>query len=215
MLGPDELLTTTRAVRRKLDLERPVPLEVVRECIEIAVQAPTGSNLQEWSFVVVTDPELRAAIGAVYRRAWDAYSKRAVDQLETRGDEHGAGWRAGQERVMRSAEYLAQNMARVPVLVIPCVQGRADRMPAVIQASLWGSILPATWSFMLAARARGLGTVLTTLHLVAERDVAELVGIPFKEVMQAALVPVAYVRDDPFKPGPRRPLDELVHVDRW
>ena len=214
-LAPDVLLSTTRSVRRRLDLDRPVPLELVRECIEVAVQAPTGSNLQEWAFVVVTDPEVRAGIGTVYARAWDVYKRRAMDLLEARSAELGPAWRRGQDRVMRSAQYLADNLGRVPVLVIPCVQGRSDRLPAVLQATQWGSILPATWSFMLAARARGLGSVLTTLHLIAERDVAELVGIPFKEVMQAALVPVAYVRGNPFKPGPRRPLDGVVHVDRW
>jgi nitroreductase len=212
-LTPDEVLTTTRAVRRKLDLSRPVPREVIEECLEIAQQAPTGSNRQGWRFVVVTDPEKRRILGDCYKRGWQIY----------RGSGQGAGNEPvgdpGRAAVMRrigaSSAYLADHMGDVPVLVVPCIQGRTENAPIVGQAAQWGSILPATWSFMLAARARGLGTAWTTLHLYFEREAADALGIPFDQYMQAALVPVAYVLDDPFHPGPREPLDTMVSWNGW
>ena len=218
VLSPDELLTTTRAVRKRLDLERPVPLEVVRECLEIATQAPTGSNAQGWHFVVVSDPEKRRAIGELYAKAFAMYrtSPFSAHAREREGPE----WQQRQmDRVIGSAEYLAENLGRVPVQLIPCVEGRTDQatgpMAVLAQASLFGSILPAVWSFMLAARARGLGTAWTTLHLFYEKEVAELLGIPYETVMQTALVPVAYTRGSDFKPARRKPLDPILHVDGW
>jgi len=217
-LGPDELLSTTRAVRRSLDLERPVDLALVRECLELALQAPSGSNAQGWHFVVVTDPGKRRRIGELYQQAFDAYrsmpfSAHALAE-QAQGEE-----RPVMEGVMRSAEALAANLARVPVHLIPCLLGRTDQatgpMAQLAQASLFGSILPATWSFMLAARARGLGTAWTTLHLVHEKEIAGLLGIPYEQVMQVALIPVAHVKGEPFRRARRRPLDSLLHVDRW
>jgi nitroreductase len=217
-LGPDELLATTRAVRRSLDLERPVDLALIRECLELALQAPSGSNAQGWHFVVVTDPGKRRRIGELYQQAFDAYrsmpfSAHALAE-QAQGEE-----RPVMEGVMRSAEALAANLSRVPVHLIPCVLGRTDQatgtMGHLAQASLFGSILPATWSFMLAARARGLGTAWTTLHLVHEKEIAGLLGIPFERVMQVALIPVAHVKGEPFRRARRRPLDSLLHVDRW
>lgn len=217
-LGPDELLSTTRAVRRSLDLERPVDLALVRECLELALQAPSGSNAQGWHFVVVADPGKRRRIGELYQQAFDAYrsmpfSARALAE-QAQGEE-----RPLMEGVMRSAEALAANLARVPVHLVPCVLGRTDQatgpMAQLAQASLFGSILPATWSFMLAARARGLGTAWTTLHLVHEKEIAGLLGIPYEQVMQVALIPVAHVKGEPFRRARRRPLDSLLHVDRW
>jgi nitroreductase len=217
-LGPDELLATTRAVRRSLDLERPVDLALVRECLELALQAPSGSNAQGWHFVVVTDPGKRRRIGELYQQAFDAYrsmpfSAHALAE-QAQGEE-----RPVMEGVMHSAEALAANLARVPVHLIPCLLGRTDQATGALahlaQASLFGSILPATWSFMLAARARGLGTAWTTLHLVHEKEIAGLLGIPFEQVMQVALIPVAHVKGEPFRRARRRPLDSLLHVDHW
>jgi nitroreductase len=217
-LGPDELLGTTRAVRRSLDLERPVELALVRQCLELALQAPSGSNAQGWHFVVVTDPGKRRRIGELYQQAFDAYrsmpfSAHALAE-QAQGEE-----RPVMQGVMRSAEALAANLARVPVHLIPCVRGRTDQargtMGHLAQASLFGSILPATWSFMLAARARGLGTAWTTLHLVHEKEIAGLLGIPFEQVMQVALIPVAHVKGEPFRRARRRPLDSLLHLDGW
>jgi nitroreductase len=212
-LDPDKLLTTTRAVRRRLDFERPVPLEVIRECLEVAVQAPSGSNAQGWHWVVVADEAKRAALGEIYARAFALY--RASPQYAGRVITGDPAREATQQRVAASAEYLAENMGRVPVLVIPCISGRVDGAPALGSASVWGSLLPATWSFCLAARARGLGTSWTTLHLMFEREAADVLGIPFDEVAQGALLPVAYTKGTDFRPAPRVPLDGIVHVDGW
>jgi nitroreductase len=211
-LDPDALLTTTRSVRLRLDLERPVDRSLIEECLTIAQQAPTGGNQQHWSFVVVTDPEKRRALGELYKRGWDVY-RRAV--AERQANERPAVPRRDQLRVFRSAQYLADHMGQVPVLVIPCIAGRLDNPTTEQQAGQWGSILPATWSFMLAARARGLGTCWTTLHLAHEREAADLLGIPYDDIMQAAMIPVAHTIGTEFHSGPRRPLDSLVHWDTW
>ena len=209
-LSPDELLTTTRAVRRRLDLDRPVDLAVVRECLTIALQAPSGSNTQRWHWVVITDAEQRARVGEVYGRACRAYldSDGAAGKLFA-GDPSRA---TVQQRVGRSVEYLADRMGSVPVLVIPCLT--APQLGGGNQAGLWASILPAAWSYMLAARARGLGTAWTTLHLNHEQEVADILGLP-SDVRQAALIPTAYTVGTDFKPAARQPLDEVLHVDRW
>ena len=208
-LTTDELLATTRAVRKRLDLERPVPLEVVRECIELATQAPTGSNRQGWHFVVVTDAEKRAKLGEIYARGFDVYRNMPG------ADYDDPGRAATQDRVRSSAEYLAEVMGQAPVLLVPCIEGRSDNQPNAWASGLLGSIIPAAWSFCLAARARGLGTSWTTLHLLFEQEAAELLGIPYETVSQTALIPVAYTKGTDFKPGPRVDLDSVLHVDRW
>ena len=204
-LTPDELLATTRSVRRRLDLTRPVEREVLEECLRLAQQAPTAGYAQNWHFVVVTDPERRAALGELWRSVARPYVQRRAAA-------------AAADRVARISDavrYLADHIHEVPVHLIPCVEGRTDHAPVVAQASRWGSIIPAAWSFMLAARARGLGSVWTTFHLRHEREAAELLGIPFDEVMQAALIPVAYTVGTDFRPAARAPLDTMVHWDRW
>lgn len=210
-LTPDQLLSTTRSVRKRLDFSRPVEPEILRECLELAVQAPTGSNSQGWHFVIVTDPEKRFAIAEFYRQSFARYRQnppagRAADD-SPRGQT--------QKRVTDSADYLAAHLHEVPVFVIPCLRGRLDGLPSNVQAGAWGSILPAVWSFMLAARARGLGTVWTTLHLPYERETAEILGIPYDKFMQAALIPVAYTLGTDFKPAPREPLDSILHWNNW
>lgn len=217
-LDPDQLLTTTRAVRKRLDLERPVPLALVKECLEVALQAPTGSNAQGWHFVVVSDAEKRRALAEIYRKAWAVYRTMPFAAHHVHADD--PSMKPVQERVIESAQYLADNLERVPVHVIPCVTGRFEAVPApmavLAQASAYGSILPATWSFMLAARARGLGTSWTTLHLWHEQEAAELLGIPHTSVTQCALIPLAYVKAGTgFRPGPRKPLAGVLHVDGW
>jgi nitroreductase len=205
-LTSDELLSTTRAVRRRLDLTRPVEREVLEECLRLAQQAPTASYAQNWHFVVVTDAGRRAALGELWRDVAGPYL------------EHRAAAAAADPRVARIGEgvrHLAAHIHEVPVHVIPCVEGRTDGKPGAAQASRWGSIIPAAWSFMLAARARGLGTAWTTFHLRHERKAAELLGIPYDKVMQAALIPVAYTVGTDFKPAARKPLDTMVHWDRW
>lgn len=211
-MTPDELLTTTRSVRRRLDLTRTVPMELIRECLEVALQAPTGGNRQEWHWLVVTDAEKRRVIGEYYAESFWRYRGASADGA-TRG-----GTPATQARVQSSAEYLADRMGDVPVHVIGCITvgepGSDGELPATNQAGLWGSLLPAAWSFQLAARARGLGTAWTTLHLRHERAVAELLGIP-PHVRQGVLLPTAYYTGETFRPAPRGPLDDVLHVNGW
>ena len=216
-LTPDELLSTTRAVRKRLDLERPVPMESVRECLTLALQAPTGSNAQGWHFVLVTRAETRRALAEIYRRAFDVYRKmpQSVQNAEAGDDAHAKQM----ERVVSSAEYLAANLERVPIHVIPCIEGRVDQLqgPAasLANAGVYGSILPAVWSFMLAARARGLGTAWTTLHLMHEQEAAELLGIPYEKVTQVALIPLAWSIGTDFKPARRKAMEDRVHLNEW
>jgi nitroreductase len=211
-LSPDELLSTTRSVRKRLDLDRPVPPALVRECLEIALQAPSGSNRQGWHFVVVTDAERRAAVGEYYRRSFAEYANSPAYAGGLHADDPARA--AQQQRVGDSASYLAEVMGRVPVLLIPCIETGSTELPASNQAGLWGSVLPAAWSFMLAARARGLGSAWTTLHLRFEREVGELLGIP-PTVRQAALLPTAYFTGETFRPAARQPLEQVLHSDRW
>jgi nitroreductase len=212
-LSPDELLSTTRAVRKRLDLERPVDLALVRECIDVAAQAPTGSNAQGWHFVVVTDEDKRAKLAGWYLEMWNMVygdPERAIAGMP----QDDPTYLETQRKVLGSADYLADHMAEVPVHVIPCIEGRVENGPVIMHASIWGSLLPAVWSFCLAARARGLGTCWTTLHLGREKEAAELLGIP-DNVMQGALIPVAHTKGTDFKPGPRRDLDRIIHTDGW
>ena len=212
-LTPDQLLTTTRAVRKRLDLARPVERSLIEECIRIAQQAPTGSNRQGWHFVVVTDPSKRAGLADLYRKGAEDYI--AESASEGRSSTLTAEEAAVQARVASSAMYLIEHIHEVPVHVIPCIWGRTEGMPTVAQAAMWCSIVPAAWSFMLAARARGLGTAMTSFHLSYEREAAELLGIPFDRVTQAALIPLAYSKGVNFKPGSRRPLSNMVHWNSW
>jgi nitroreductase len=202
-LTPDELLSTTRAVRKRLDLTRPVEREVLEECLNLAQQAPTASYSQNWHFVVVTDADKRAALGELWREV-------AYPYLQRGGPREGQLLRIGEAVV-----HLAEHIHEVPVHVIPCVQGRYEGKPNPLTAAMFGSIIPAAWSFMLAARSRGLGTVWTTFHLMHEERAAEILGIPYGEVTQVALIPVAYTLGTDFKPGKRKPLDTMVHWNSW
>lgn len=214
-LTPDQLLSTTRAVRKRLDLSRPVEPEVIRECVELAVQAPTGGNTQQWHFVVVTDAEKRKALAELYGKSFAAaYGETAVEDARKALAQNPERAQA-QERVLTSAQYLAAHLHEVPVHVIPCITGRLDGLPSHVQAGAWGSILPAVWSFMLAARARGLGTTWTTLHLAYEKEAAAVLGIPYEKITQSSLIPVAYTLGTDFQAGPRKPLDKVMHWNEW
>jgi nitroreductase len=212
-LSAEQVLSTTRSVRKRLDFSRPVEPELIRECIEIAMQAPTGSNAQRWHFVVVTDPAKRRGLADLYRKGWELYTSAPQDLeklAQTRPD-----YAATMARVVSSSQYLADHMQDAPVLLLPCIFGRCEGQPSVVQAGLYGSILPAAWSFMLAARNRGLGSAWTTLHLFFEREAAELLGIPYERITQTAMIPVAYSLGTDFKPAPREPLDKVLHWDTW
>ena len=206
------VLTTTRSVRKRLDFDRPVPRELLLECLEVAVQAPTGSNLQGWQFVIVTDPEKKRAIGEWYRESWYEYAKRRPQRYE-RDDLR----REQLPRVASSAQYLADRMHEIPAMVIPCIEGRVDVPGAsnLDMAGLYGSILPAAWSFMLAARDRGLVGAWTTLHLKYERQTAELLGIPYDRYTQAALITLGFSTGGEFKPAERIALESLIHWEKW
>jgi nitroreductase len=213
-LSADEVLTTTRAVRKRLDFDKPVGMDVLRECLDIALQAPTGSNAQGWHFLMVTDPDKRAAIADFYLKAFDEYEEGPHQPTKQHLDDPSMA--PTQARVLSSARYLADNMARVPAMLIPCLAGRPDTpgLTQGIMASMYGSILPAVWNFMLAARERGLGTCWTTLHLNFEQDIAQLLGIP-DEFAQVALIPIAYTKGTDFKSAPRKDLDSILHIDGW
>jgi nitroreductase len=215
-LSIDEMLTTTRSVRKRLDLARPVEPEVIRKCLELALQAPTGGNIQGWQFVVMTDQQQRKALADVYRKGWALYLEHSMQgKANLQGPASTPEGRATLGKILRSSIYLAEHMHEVPVLVVPCIQGRPEGLSTTEQAGFWGSILPAAWSFMLAARSRGLGSSWTTVHLYYEQEAAEVLGIPYEKVTQAALIPVAYTLGTDFKPASRMPLDSVLHWDRW
>jgi nitroreductase len=200
----DQLLSTTRSVRKRLDLERPVEPEVVLECLQLAVQAPTGSNSQSWRWLVVTDPDKKAALADLYNRVGREYLAGAAASAQP-GDQTG--------RVVKSALYLAEHLAEVPVHLIPCVYGRPDGS-ALGAASMYGSILPAVWSFQLALRSRGLGSCYTTLHLGLEQEANELLGIP-ENVTQCGLVAVAHTKGTDFRPADRPPVSDITYWNTW
>ncbi|OBI98856.1 nitroreductase [Mycobacterium alsense] len=200
----DELLTTTRSVRKRLDLNRPVGREVILECIRLAMQAPTASNAQDWRWLVVTDPDKRAAIADIYRGVGAEYLAHAAKEASD----------PQTKRVYASAFALTDTLAQVPVHVIPCLDNRIDNSNLLTAASAWASIIPAGWSFLLALRSRGLGSVWTTMHLAREREVAELLGIP-PTATQAALFPVAYTVGTDFRPASRPPAETITFWDTW
>jgi len=211
-LTPEELLTTTRTVRKRLDLTRPVPLDLVEKALTIALQAPSGSNRQNWHWLVVTDTAQRAGLAELYRDAAREYFGGPGSAGTLFADDPRRA--AAQQRVVASAEYLIDKMADVPVLVVPCIQTDEAELPAGNQAALWASLLPAVWSYQLAARSLGLGTAWTTLHLRREKAAAELLGLP-ENIHQGALIPTAFYTGDTFKPAARQPLSEVLHLDRW
>jgi nitroreductase len=216
----DHVLTTTRAVRKRLDLERPVESAVLLECMRIATQAPTGSNMQRWRWVIVTDDAKKKQIADLYREAIGPYHD-AMEKIMKPGDRQS-------ERVAKSSRYLEEILERVPVLVIPCHLGSPDEMkvllgglgypheitPNLAASGFYGSIWPAVWSFMLALRSRGLGSALTTMHLAKEREVGELLGIP-DTVTQVGLIPVAYFTGEDFRQATRRPAEEVTYWNGW
>ncbi|GAA4542525.1 nitroreductase family protein [Amycolatopsis samaneae] len=211
-MTPEELLTTTRTVRKRLDLGRAVPLELVEQALTAALQAPAGGNIQRWHWLVVTDPDQRAALGELYRRGFEKY--RASQQFAGKQYADDPERSKVQQRVGDSAEYLAERMGQVPVLLVPCIEAGEGELPAGNQAPLWASLLPAVWSYMLAARSLGLGTAWTTLHLTYEKEAAEVLDLP-PNVHQAALIPTAFYTGDSFKPAAREPLSKSLHLDRW
>ena len=211
-LTNDELLTTTRSVRKRLDFDRPVSRDVIRECLEIAFQAPNGSNLNTWRWVVVDDPALVAGAAEIYNGGLE-------DFIATLGDATGENYMGasipGADRISASVEHLRRNFHRCPAVLVPLMAGRCEGMNAFYQASQWGSIVQAVWSFFLALRARGLGSAWVTGHLWREKQLAELLGIPGDRYTQVGLFPIAYTLGTGFKPAYRKPVDEVVGWNRF
>ncbi|SPM32689.1 Nitroreductase [Mycobacterium rhizamassiliense] len=208
-LSVDELLTTTRSVRKRLDFDKPVSRDVLMECLELALQAPTGSNAQGWQWVFVEDADKKKAIADIYLSHARPYlSAPKPDYADTRGERMG--------KVVDSAMYLAEHIHEAPVLMIPCLAGRETKSP-IGGVSFWASLFPAVWSFCLALRSRGLGSCWTTLHLLGEgeRKVAEIVGIPYEKFSQGGLFPIAYTKGTDFKPAKRLPAEQLTHWNSW
>ena len=202
-LNVTELLTTTRAFRRRLDPDRPVEPDLLAACLDIAVHAPSGSNRQPWRFVVVDDPQLRGRIAGYYRRAFDARFAGRTPRPDQRAD-------------LASGRYLADRLDRIPVLVIVCSAGRpGPAADAGALAGFYGSVYPLVWNLQLALHAHGLGSCLTTAHLAYEREVAELLGIPYPDVAQVALLPVAYLLPGRTRPGRRLGAAQLTDRNGW
>jgi nitroreductase len=206
----DHLLTTTRAVRKRLDLTRSVPRELILDCVRISTQGPAGGNYQKWRWVIVDDPERKAVIADAYQRSYAPYiaaQRKAVER---------AGNAAASDPIIDSSTHLAEVLADVPVLAIPCALGSpadaGDKGGS--QQGWWGSVIPSVWSYCLAARSRGLGTVWTTLHLPYEREVGEVLGIP-DTVTQLACIPTAYYTGDDFKPASRKPAESVTYWNTW
>lgn len=207
----DEALTTTRAVRKRLDLAHPVPDDIIAQCIEIATHAPSGSNRQGWHFVVITDEEKRRQIGAHYKRSFDAYYESQMAALDHAPD---SPERVQLAKVLDSARYIGDHMGDAPALILACADGRVENAGAMAQAAFYGSIIPAAWSLILALNARGIGTAWTTLHLRYADEVAALLGLP-ANVTQVMLTPVGYLKDGPSKRGPRKPARERTYWNAW
>ncbi|WP_046316322.1 nitroreductase family protein [Mycobacterium sp. UM_Kg1] len=211
-LSADEVLTTTRSVRKRLDLDKPVPREVLMECLEIALQAPTGSNAQGWQWMFITDPVKKQAIADIYRA-------NALPYLDRIKPDYGEGDVRSERMglISESARYLAENLQDVPVLMIPCLEGKPENGSLGLSASFWASLFPAAWSYCLALRNRGLGSCWTTLHLLGdgEQQAAEILGIPYEGYSQGGLFPIAYTKGTDFKPAKRLPAEQVAHFDTW
>ena len=211
-LSADEVLKTTRSVRKRLDFDKPVERAIVEECLEIALQAPTGSNSQGWHWIIIEDAAKKKALADIYRKNFALYASmpgREYKEGDTRGER--------QSLVRDSAGYLTDNFEKAPMMMIPCIDGRLDNLPAFAGAGAWGSLLPAVWSFMLALRERSMGSAWTTIHLMndGEKEAADLLGSPFDKVTQGGLFPIAYTIGTDFKPAIREPLSKVLHWDKW
>ena len=211
-LTNDELLSTTRSVRKRLDFDRPVERAVVEECLNLALQAPTGSNSQGWHWIIVEDAAKRKALSDIYKENFKLYAS-----LPGRKYADGDQRIAQMPKVRDSAMFLADEMHRAPMLMIPCIEGRLENVDIATGAGGWGSLLPAVWSFMLALRSRGMGSAWTTIHLIldGEKKAAEILGIPQDKITQGGLFPIAYTVGTDFKPAKRLPLEKVLHWDKW
>jgi nitroreductase len=208
-LTPDELLTTTRAVRKRLDLQRPVERDVIEECIEIALQAPSGSNRQAWQWIPVDDADTKVRIAELYRQVFDSYEPRSGGYVEgdTRAERRAA--------VTASSIHLRDHLHEVPVLLVVYQEGRIEDLPLGSHPGFWGSVVPAVWSFMLALRARGLGSTWTTMTCRREQEMGEVLGVRHEDYTQVGMFPVGYTLGTDFKPAPRLDPSSVIHWNHW
>jgi nitroreductase len=204
-LSADDVLTTTRAVRKRLDVTKPVPRAVIEECLDLALQAPNGSNRNEWRWIIVDDPAMIGKLANEYRAAMGVLnSGEKPTQLPL------SSGVPREDKVLESAFALAEKLDKVPVMLIPLMPGRPDGKGVVDQAAMWGSILPAVWSFQLALRSRGLGSAWTTVSSRREKEIAELLGIPYEKYTQVGLFPIAYTIGTEFRKAWRKPVSEVL-----
>lgn len=209
-LSVDEVLTTTRAVRKRLDVSKPVPRAILEECLELALQAPNGSNRNEWRWIIVDDPAMVAKLAEEYKAAMGVLSS---------GEQPSRLYLSGEtpreDKLLDSALSLPEKLDKMPAILIPLMPGRPAGNDIVEQASMWGSIIPAVWSFLLALRSRGLGSVWTTVASRREREIAELLGIPYDEYTQVGMFPIAYTVGTDFKRAWRKPVSEVLSYNSF
>jgi nitroreductase len=206
-LSVDDALTTTRAVRKRLDLARPVPRQVLEECLELALQAPNGSNQNVWRWIIVDDPPMVAKVGGQYK-AMLSEARQAGRPAPTTGIPR-------ETELLDSALSLMDTIDKVPAILIPLMPGRPNGKSVFVQANMWGSIIQAVWSFFLALRERGLGSAWVTAPLLREKEIAELLGIPFEQYTQVGFFPIAYTIGTDFKRAWRKPVAEVLTYNHF
>ncbi len=211
-LTADQLLSTTRSVRKRLDFDKPVQRDVLQDCMELAFQAPNGSNMNTWRWVLVDDPIVIKDIAKIYNLALEDYVKVLGESV---GDDYMGAATPGFEKINQSVDYLRENIHRAPAILIPLMSGRVENSGVFMQASCYGSILQAVWSFFLALRARGMGSAWTTAHLWREKEMAELLNIPYKDFTQVGIFPIAYTIGTEFKKAYRKPFDDVVNWNKF
>jgi nitroreductase len=209
-LSVDEVLTTTRAVRKRLDVTRPVPRAILEECLELAAQAPNGSNRNDWRWIIVDDPATVARLAQEYRAAMAELQSGRQPSPRDLTDEV-----PGHEKVLESAHALAEKLDRMPAILVPLMPGRPDGKGVVDQAAMWGSIVQAVWSFFLALRERGLGSAWATVTTRREREIAEILGIPYDQYTQVGMFPIAYTIGTEFKRAWRKPVSEILSYNKF
>lgn len=200
------VLTTTRSVRKRLDFDKPVDRKIIVQCLDIALQAPNGSNLNTWKWVIVDDRDKIRKIAALYNQAMDDF---VASLGGATGENYMGSHIPGAAGISESVEYLREHLAEVPAVAFPLLAGRLEGASVFYQASLWGSILQSVWSFFLALRTKGMGSAWTTAHLHREKEFAELLGIP-PGYTQVGLFPIAYTIGTEFKKAWRAPVEEVL-----